>query len=220
MQNEIVKNSVVTLKYTVRDPEGAVIDDGEHPLVYLHGGYDGIFPLLEEALHGKKVGEQLQVKLQPEDAFGDYDEELILVEDAKLFPDNIEIGMSFERVSEDGEEDMIYRITDIADGKVVVDGNHPLAGVALVFDVTVARCARRAPRRSPTAMCMVPVVITTTDCTDVRTGPRKRPFRHVDGTCGCAVRVRGRPPRPRLVRLSPPSSASICCGPARVVPRA
>ncbi len=123
MQNEIVKNSVVTLKYTVRDPEGAVIDDGEHPLVYLHGGYDGIFPLLEEALHGKKVGEQLQVKLQPEDAF---------------FPDNIEIGMSFERVSEDGEEDMIYRITDIADGKVVVDGNHPLAGVALVFDVTVA----------------------------------------------------------------------------------
>ncbi|MCB1946048.1 MAG: peptidylprolyl isomerase, partial [Thauera sp.] len=88
--------------------------------------------------HGKKVGEQLQVKLQPEDAFGDYDEELILVEDAKLFPDNIEIGMSFERVSEDGEEDMIYRITDIADGKVVVDGNHPLAGVALVFDVTVA----------------------------------------------------------------------------------
>ena len=50
MQNEIVKNSVVTLKYTVRDPEGAVIDDGEHPLVYLHGGYDGIFPLLEEAL--------------------------------------------------------------------------------------------------------------------------------------------------------------------------
>lgn len=138
MQNEIVKNSVVTLKYTVRDPDGAVIDDGEHPLVYLHGGYDGIFPVLEESLHGRKVGEQLQVKLQPEDAFGDYDEELILVEDAKLFPDTIEIGMSFERVSEDGEEDMIYRITDIADGKVVVDGNHPLAGVALVFDITVA----------------------------------------------------------------------------------
>ncbi len=138
MQNQIAKNSVVTLNYTVRDPDGAVIDDGQHPLVYLHGGYDGIFPVLEEALHGKTVGESFQLKLQPEDAFGDYDEELILVEDAKLFPENIEVGMSFERVSDDGEEELIYRITDIADGKVVVDGNHPLAGVSLVFDVTVA----------------------------------------------------------------------------------
>ena len=138
MQNQIAKNSVVTLNYTVRDTDGAVIEDGEHPLVYLHGGYDGIFPVLEETLHAKKVGDVLQVKLLPEEAFGDYDEELILVEDAKLFPENIEVGMSFERVSEDGEEEVVYRVTDIADGKVVVDGNHPLAGVALVFDVTVA----------------------------------------------------------------------------------
>ena len=138
MQNQIAKNSVVTLNYTVRDTDGAVIDDGEHPLVYLHGGYDGIFPVLGETLHAKKVGDVLQVKLLPEEAFGDYDEELILVEDAKLFPENIEVGMSFERVSEDGEEEVLYRVTDIADGKVVVDGNHPLAGVALVFDVTVA----------------------------------------------------------------------------------
>ena len=138
MQNQIAINSVVTLNYTVRDTDGAVIDDGEHPLVYLHGGYDGIFPVLEETLHAKKVGDVLQIKLLPEEAFGDYDEELILVEDAKLFPENIEVGMSFERVSEDGEEEVVYRVTDIADGKVVVDGNHPLAGVALVFDVTVA----------------------------------------------------------------------------------
>lgn len=134
---EIAKNTVVTLNYTVTDPEGNVIDDGQHPLVYLHGGYDGIFAVIEEALHGKKVGEQAKVKLQPEDAFGEYDEELVLVEEASLFPDNIEVGMSFERVGEDGEEDVVYRITDIADGKVVVDGNHPLAGTALIFDITV-----------------------------------------------------------------------------------
>jgi FKBP-type peptidyl-prolyl cis-trans isomerase SlyD len=135
---EIVKNTVVTLNYTVQDSDGNLIDDGKHPLVYLHGGYDGIFPILEEALHGKKVGEAFTVKLQPEDAFGDYDEELVLVEEASQFPENIEVGMSFERVGEDGEDDMIYRITDIAEGKVVVDGNHPLAGVALVFDGSVA----------------------------------------------------------------------------------
>ncbi len=135
---EIAKNTVVTLKYTVHDPDGNLIDDGAHPLVYLHGGYDGIFPALEEALHGKKLGEVLSVKLQPDDAFGDYDEELVLVEEASQFPENIEIGMSFERVGEDGEDDMVFRITDIAEGKVVVDGNHPLAGVALIFDCTVS----------------------------------------------------------------------------------
>ncbi|WP_417070675.1 FKBP-type peptidyl-prolyl cis-trans isomerase [Niveibacterium terrae] len=136
---EIVKNTVVTLNYTVRDPDGNVIDDGANPLVYLHGGYDAIFPLLEEALHGKDVGEKLTVKLQPEDAFGDYDEKLVMIEPADLFPDNIEIGMAFERVGEEeGEEDMLFRVTDIAEGKVVVDGNHPLAGTALVFDVEVA----------------------------------------------------------------------------------
>ena len=135
---EIVKNTVVTLNYTVKDPDGNIVDDGAQPLVYLHGGYDGIFPLLEEALHGKNVGEKLQLKLQPDDAFGEYDEDLVMIEEAKLFPDNIEVGMAFERVGEDGEEDMVYRITDIADGKVVVDGNHPLAGTALMFDVTIA----------------------------------------------------------------------------------
>ncbi|HEX5127027.1 MAG TPA: peptidylprolyl isomerase [Rhodocyclaceae bacterium] len=135
---EIAKNTVVTLNYTVHDPDGNMVDDGAQPLVYLHGGYDGIFPLLEEALHGKNVGEKLQLKLQPDDAFGEYDEELVMIEEAKLFPDNVEIGMAFERVGEDGEEDMIYRITDIAEDKVVVDGNHPLAGMALLFDVTVA----------------------------------------------------------------------------------
>jgi FKBP-type peptidyl-prolyl cis-trans isomerase SlyD len=135
---EIVKNTVVTLNYTVRDTDGKVVDDGAQPLVYLHGGYDGIFPLLEEQLHGKKLGDKLQIKPQPDDAFGDLDEELIMIEEASLFPDNIEVGMAFERVGEDGEEDMIFRITDIADGKVVVDGNHPLAGMALLFDVTVA----------------------------------------------------------------------------------
>jgi len=136
MQNEIVKNCVVTLHYTVTDPDGTVIDDGRQPLVYLHGGYDGIFPKLEEALHGKKVGESLKVKLQPEDAFGDYDEELVAVEDADMFPEDAEVGMAFERVSDAGE--VLCRVTDIADGKVVVDGNHPLAGMALIFDMTVA----------------------------------------------------------------------------------
>lgn len=135
---QILKNTVVTLNYTVTDSDGNLIDDGANPLVYLHGGYDGIFPLIEETLHGKNVGESFRVKLQPEDAFGDYDEELVMIESVEQFPENIEVGMAFERVGDDGEEDMVYRITDIQDGKVVVDGNHPLAGMSLVFDGKIA----------------------------------------------------------------------------------
>lgn len=136
---EIAKNTVVTLKYTVKDPDGQLVDDGAHPLTYLHGGYDGIFPVLEEKLHGQKTGDTLQVKLQPEEAFGDYDEALVLVEDAALFPPNVEVGMAIERVADEkDQEDILFHVTDIADGKVVIDGNHPLAGVALIFDITVS----------------------------------------------------------------------------------
>ena len=77
---QIAKDTVVTLNYRVTDPDGNLIDDGQRPLVYLHGGYDGIFSRIEEALHGMSVGEQLEVKLQPDDAFGDYDADLVRVE--------------------------------------------------------------------------------------------------------------------------------------------
>lgn len=136
---QIAKDSVVTLSYKVTDPDGNVIDEGKRPLVYLHGGYDGIFAPIEEALHGMSVGEQLVVKLQPEEAFGDYDESLLRIESLSMFPEGIEVGMQFERAGEgEDEDDMIYTITDIEGDKVVVDGNHPLAGIALVFDCTIS----------------------------------------------------------------------------------
>jgi FKBP-type peptidyl-prolyl cis-trans isomerase SlyD len=135
---QVAKNTVVTLNYQVADSDGNLVDGGEQPIVYLHGGYDGIFPLIEEALQGKDVGEKLEIKLQPADAFGDYDAELVMIEARSLFPDNIEVGMQFERGTEDGDDDELYMITDITDDKVVVDGNHPLAGMALVFSCTVA----------------------------------------------------------------------------------
>lgn len=138
---QIAKNTVVTISYRVTDSDGNLVDSGERPIVYLHGGYDGIFPRIEEALQGKSTGDALEVKLQPDDAFGDYDAELVMIEPRSLFPDNIEVGMQFERASETDDDDdgsELYTITDIAEDKVVVDGNHPLAGLALVFFCTVA----------------------------------------------------------------------------------
>lgn len=134
---QIAKNSVVTLSYQVHDSDGNMIDEGGKPLVYIHGGYDGIFPRIEEELHGKDVGATLKVKLEPEEAFGDYDAELVNVEARNLFPEKIDVGMQFERGSEDDDEDVLFTITDIEGDKVVVDGNHPLAGMSLVFSCTV-----------------------------------------------------------------------------------
>jgi FKBP-type peptidyl-prolyl cis-trans isomerase SlyD len=143
---KIIKNSVVTLKYTVHDAQGAVVDKGQEPLTYLHGGYDGIFPLVEAALAGKQEGEKIELKLEPDDAFGEYDAELVRVEPRDRFPKEIAVGMQFEGASDEDDEDMlIYTVTEVADDKVVVDGNHPLAGMALVFDATVVSVRPASP---------------------------------------------------------------------------
>jgi FKBP-type peptidyl-prolyl cis-trans isomerase SlyD len=143
---QITKDTVVTLQYRVTDSDGGIVDEGKHPLTYLHGGYGGIFDRIEVELQGKDVGDKLEVKLQPEEAFGDYDESLIAIEPRDLFPDNIEVGMQFERGSEDEEDDgLLYTITDIAEDKVVVDGNHPLAGQSLVFSCTVTDVRKASP---------------------------------------------------------------------------
>ncbi|WP_274571021.1 peptidylprolyl isomerase [Neisseria leonii] len=132
----IQKNSVVTLHYEMFDADGRLIDKTEEPIAYLHGGYDGIFPLVEEALHGKNTGDIVDVTLQPDDAFGEQDPELIRIEAADSFPVEAEVGMMFEADMPDGDL-VVFRVTDVADGKVVVDGNHPLAGMKIRFKATV-----------------------------------------------------------------------------------
>jgi FKBP-type peptidyl-prolyl cis-trans isomerase SlyD len=139
MNMQVAKNTVVTLDYSVSDPDGELVDAGQEPLVYLHGGYDDIFPMIEEAVQGKKIGESVVVKMQPDDAFGEYDAELVQMEPRSAFPKELQVGMQFEGVPEGSDDDdiLIYRVTEIADDKVVLDGNHPLAGMALVFTCTV-----------------------------------------------------------------------------------
>jgi FKBP-type peptidyl-prolyl cis-trans isomerase SlyD len=141
MNMQVVRNTVITLDYNVIDSDGDLIDAGTEPLIYLHGGYDDIFPMIEEALQGKKIGETVVVKMQPDDAFGEYDADLVEIEPRKGFPKELQVGMQFEGMPEGGggDEDapLIYRVTEIADDQVVLDGNHPLAGMALVFTCTV-----------------------------------------------------------------------------------
>lgn len=135
---QIKKDTVVSLTYELLDADGGTIEKTDAPIEYLHGGYDGIFPQVEKALSGKSAGENCRVRLEPDDAFGDYDAELVHLEPRSKFPDDIKVGLQFEGRGAESGTALIYTVTEIADGKVVVDGNHPLAGKTLEFSCTVA----------------------------------------------------------------------------------
>jgi FKBP-type peptidyl-prolyl cis-trans isomerase SlyD len=136
----IAKDTVVTLRFELLDSDGESVENSGSLLSYLHGGYAGIFPMVEENLEGKREGDAFSVSLEPADAFGDYDENLIRIEPREVFPGDLEIGMQFEGVPQGEEDDrwVVYTVTDIAEDKVVVDGNHPLAGERLLFKGVVA----------------------------------------------------------------------------------
>jgi len=134
---QVGKNTVVTISYELFDGAGKLIERTRDPISYLHGGYQGIFPRVEDSLDGKSVGDRCEVRLEPEDAFGEYDAQLVRVEPRERFPANVKVGMQFEGAPEGSKEYVLYTVTDVADDKVVVDGNHPLAGKMLVFNCTV-----------------------------------------------------------------------------------
>jgi FKBP-type peptidyl-prolyl cis-trans isomerase SlyD len=140
---QVGKNTVVGLTYELTDADGKVIEKTDGPIEYLHGGYDGIFPLVEQALVGRTVGDSCRVRLEPDDAFGEYDAELMHLEPRSKFPANIAVGMRFEGRGVESGTTLVYTVTDVAEDKVVVDGNHPLAGRTLQFAcaVTAVRAA-------------------------------------------------------------------------------
>jgi FKBP-type peptidyl-prolyl cis-trans isomerase SlyD len=131
----VFANTVVTLSFKLFDSSNQLIEETDEPVAYLHGGHSGIFPKVEEALADKKVGDTVSVTLEPHDAFGDYDTELMRIEPVDKLPPDIKVGGHLV-ADEDGEE-RVWRITDIAEGKAVLDANHELAGQRLRFDCKV-----------------------------------------------------------------------------------
>ena len=146
LRMKIEKNTVVSLRYKLTDAQNNIIEEPDSPMVYLHGGYEGTFPKIETLLDGQDIGYEASIQLEPSEAFGEYDPELLKIEPRARFPEPLEVGMQFEGVP-DAEEDieaadvddepLIYTVTDVADSQVVLDGNHPLAGMALRFWVQV-----------------------------------------------------------------------------------
>ncbi|MDH5407908.1 MAG: peptidylprolyl isomerase [Gammaproteobacteria bacterium] len=136
---QIGKNTVVTIDYTLKDDEGQIIDtsEGAEPLAYLHGA-ENIIPGLENALEGKAAGDSLSVSVKPEEAYGVHDESKVQSVSKEMFEgiDEINVGAQYHAADPDGNN-ITITVVEVTDDNVVIDGNHPLAGMNLNFDVTV-----------------------------------------------------------------------------------
>lgn len=136
---QIAENTVVSIEYTLRDDQGQVLDssEGAQPLAYLHGAAN-IIPGLEQALLGKAVGDALEVSVDPEEAYGEYQAELVATLSRSMFEgvDELQPGMQFHASAPDGGM-QIVTVREVDGDEVTVDGNHPLAGQRLHFAVKV-----------------------------------------------------------------------------------
>jgi FKBP-type peptidyl-prolyl cis-trans isomerase SlyD len=133
----VAKDTVVSLRVEMHDAQGVALQPRPAEVTYLHGGYGELLEALERAFEGKAPGEAVRLQLEPEQAFGEYDADLLRIEPAGRYGAGIAVGMEVE------EDSRFYTITDVAAGKVVLDANHPLAGMALRFSVEIVtvRCA-------------------------------------------------------------------------------
>lgn len=132
----IAKDALVGLEVKLYDAQGELLEASAAPLAYLHGHAD-IFPRIEEALEGKAPGDTLSVTLEPEDAFGEYDAQLVHLVPAAQLGATPSVGLRFEGVPGREPDGRIYTLTDLAEGMAVLDANHPLAGATLRFDLRV-----------------------------------------------------------------------------------
>jgi FKBP-type peptidyl-prolyl cis-trans isomerase SlyD len=127
----------VTVRYRLYDSQGEPLEEGEREWTYLNGGFGAVFPKLESALAGHDTGYTTTLYLEPDDTFGDYDAELLRIAPRERFPAGLEPGMTFESIPGEAPDGELYTVTDLTDDTVVLDGNHPLAGMALRFDIEV-----------------------------------------------------------------------------------
>ena len=134
---------VVGLTWVMKDTLGEVLDELEEPIEFMLGGSD-LLAAVEQALLGQEAGDRVELHLEPEQAFGDYDEQRVFLEARNLFPAELEEGMIYEGsalppgVGREAPQDLMYTVTDIYPEHVVLDGNHPLAGIALRLAIRVA----------------------------------------------------------------------------------
>jgi FKBP-type peptidyl-prolyl cis-trans isomerase SlyD len=139
---EINQQCVVALTWTLSDTLGEELDVLDEPVEFLIGG-DDLFKKIEDALQGHDAGATVQLQLEPEEAFGEFNDQLVFLEPRPLFPPELDEGMTIEGAalpagcSPDSPRNVLYTVTELYPEHVVLDGNHPLAGIALRLTLTV-----------------------------------------------------------------------------------
>jgi FKBP-type peptidyl-prolyl cis-trans isomerase SlyD len=155
---DITSQCVVELTWTLKDTLGEVLDELDEPVAFYLGGKD-LLPKIEEALQGHAVGAKVDLHLEPEDAFGDFDENLLFLEPRDLFPKDIEEGLTIEGTAlpsgchPDAPRNVLYTITEIYPEHVVLDGNHPLSGIALRLSLKVAHVRLATQQEQESGTC-------------------------------------------------------------------
>ena len=138
----ITNDCVVALTWVLKDTQGEILDELDDPVEFYLGGHD-LLDKIQQALQDHEVGDLLDLHLEPEEAFGDFDELLVFLEPRALFPVEIEEGMTIEGhalpkgCNQDAPKNVIYTITDIYPEHVLIDGNHPLSGMALRISLKI-----------------------------------------------------------------------------------
>jgi FKBP-type peptidyl-prolyl cis-trans isomerase SlyD len=137
---KISEQCVVSLSWTLKDTLGELLDESDEPVEFLVGGGD-LLAKIEEGLMGHEAGDKIDLHLEPEHAFGDFDDQLLFLEPLSLFPAELDIGMAFEGLPEgcnpEAPRDRVYFVSEIYPEHVVMDANHPLAGIALRLQLRV-----------------------------------------------------------------------------------
>jgi len=153
----VAASNWVSLRYRLHDSQGEAIEEQSRQLVYLHGAQAELFPKIEQALEGLRPGARISLYLEPQDSFGDYDAARVYLVDRRSLPADLEEGMAFEGLpgrvlgantaptAPDAAHDLIYTVTDLSADVAVLDGNHPLAGMSLRFDIEVMEIWEATP---------------------------------------------------------------------------
>jgi FKBP-type peptidyl-prolyl cis-trans isomerase SlyD len=138
-------NKVVSFTYTIMEEGGEVLEQSDLPISYVHGGKHDLFEKIEQELEGCVENDVVQVKLTPEEGFGPYDPGLTYTDDLENVPEEFRrIGAEVEMMNDQGDSRK-FKVTQIENGKLTVDGNHPMAGKQIIFNIKVTAIRDATP---------------------------------------------------------------------------
>lgn len=154
--NIISKDKFVSLTYTITDTSGETLERIDLPIQYIHGRDSQVIESIEKELEGKQQGDKVSVSLSPEEGFGEHQAELTFTDDIDNVPAQFhQIGAEVEFQNDQGEV-KIFRVIDIADGKLTVDGNHPFAGKTVTYNITVKEVRDATPEELSNGVSNMP----------------------------------------------------------------